>query len=46
MSESKYCYPNSETLINKYHIRDKELLKTLETQLCSWRVAWNGCKAG
>ena len=32
MSGGKYCYPDSETLMNKYHIRDKELLEKLEIQ--------------
>ena len=32
MSGGKYCYPESETLVNKYHIRDKELLEKLEIQ--------------
>jgi len=32
MSGGKYCYPDSETLMNKYHLRDKELLEKLEIQ--------------
>ena len=32
MSGGRHCYPDSETLINKYHIRDKELLEKLEIQ--------------
>lgn len=32
MSGGRHCYPNSETLINKYNIRDKELLEKLEIQ--------------
>ena len=32
MSGGRHCYQDSETLINKYHIRDKELLEKLEIQ--------------
>lgn len=32
MSGGRHCYPDSETLVNKYHIRDKELLEKLEIQ--------------
>ena len=32
MSGGRHCYPDSETLINKYNIRDKELLEKLEIQ--------------
>lgn len=32
MSTENDCYPNSDVLINKYNIRDKELLEKLEIQ--------------
>ena len=32
MSGGRHCYPDSETLVNKYHIRDKELLEKFEIQ--------------
>lgn len=32
MSGGKSCYPNSDVLINKYDIRDKELLEKFEIQ--------------
>ncbi len=32
MSGGKYCYPNSEVLINKYNLHDKALLEKLEIQ--------------
>ncbi len=32
MSGGKHCYPNSDILINKYNIYDKELLEKLEIQ--------------
>ena len=32
MSAENDCYPNSDVLINKYNIRDKELLEKLEIQ--------------
>lgn len=32
MSGGRYCYPNSETLVNKYNIRDKDLLEKFEIQ--------------
>ena len=32
MSGGKHCYPDSDVLINKYNIRDKELLEKLEIQ--------------
>ena len=32
MSGGKHCYPNTDILINKYNIRDKELLEKLEIQ--------------
>ncbi|MGN0348323.1 MAG: Fic/DOC family protein [Roseburia sp.] len=32
MSGGKKCYPESDVLINKYHIRDKELLEKFEIQ--------------
>lgn len=32
MSGGKHCYPGSNVLINKYNIRDKELLEKLEIQ--------------
>ena len=32
MSGGRHCYPNGETLVNKYHIRDKELLEKFEIQ--------------
>lgn len=32
MSGGKNCYPNSDVLINKYNIRDKELLEKFEIQ--------------
>ena len=32
MSNGKYCYPDSDVLINKYHIHDRHLLEKLEIQ--------------
>ena len=32
MSGGRHCYPNSDVLVNKYNIRDKELLDKLEIQ--------------
>ena len=32
MSGGKKCYPGSDVLINKYNIRDKELLEKFEIQ--------------
>ena len=32
MSSGKNCYPDSDVLINKYNIRDKELLEKFEIQ--------------
>lgn len=32
MSGGRYCYPGSEVLVNKYDIRDKELLEKFEIQ--------------
>lgn len=32
MSGGRHCYPDSEVLVNKYNIRDKELLEKLEIQ--------------
>lgn len=32
MGFSKYCYPDTDILINKYHIRDEKLLAKLEIQ--------------
>lgn len=32
MSGGRHCYPDSEVLINKYNIHDKELLEKLEIQ--------------
>lgn len=32
MSNEKYCYPDSDVLINKYHIHDRQLLEKLEIQ--------------
>ena len=32
MSGGKNCYPESDVLINKYNIRDKELLQKFEIQ--------------
>ena len=32
MSGGKHCYPDSDVLINKYNIRNKELLEKLEIQ--------------
>ncbi len=32
MSGGKNCYPDSDVLINKYNIRDKELLEKFEIQ--------------
>lgn len=32
MSGGRHCYPGTEVLINKYNIRDKELLEKLEIQ--------------
>ena len=32
MSGGKYCYPDSDVLINKYHIHDRQLLEKLEIQ--------------
>lgn len=32
MNGEKYCYPDSDVLINKYHIHDRQLLEKLEIQ--------------
>ena len=32
MSGGKYCYPDSDVLINKYQIHDRKLLEKLEIQ--------------
>nr|WP_289064041.1 Fic family protein [uncultured Anaerostipes sp.] len=32
MSNGKYCYPDSDVLINKYQIHDRQLLEKLEIQ--------------
>lgn len=32
MSGGKDCYPGSDVLMNKYDIRDKELLEKIEIQ--------------
>ena len=32
MDNGKYCYPNSDVLINNYNIYDKALLEKLEIQ--------------
>ena len=32
MDNGKYCYPNSDVLINNYNIHDKALLEKLEIQ--------------
>ena len=32
MSGGRNCYPESDVLINKYNIRDKELLEKFEIQ--------------
>ena len=38
MSDSKYCYPNSDTLINKFNITDNKELFEIETELTSIRM--------
>lgn len=38
MSGGKQCYPNSDVLINKYNIRNKELLQKLEIQKCCMKI--------
>lgn len=38
MSGGKHCYPDSDALINKYNIRDKELLQKLEIQKCCTKI--------
>ena len=38
MSGGKHCYPDSDVLINKYNIRDKELLQKLEIQKCCTKI--------
>lgn len=38
MSGGKHCYPGSDVLINKYNIRDKDLLQKLEIQKCCTRI--------
>ena len=38
MSGGKHCYPKSETLINKYNLRNKELLEKLEIQKVGVRL--------
>jgi hypothetical protein len=32
MSGGRHCYPDSDVLVNKYNIRDKELLEKFEVQ--------------
>jgi cell filamentation protein len=34
-----YCYPESDILINKFDIRDKEALNTVERQITSLKIA-------
>lgn len=38
MSGGKHCYPGSDVLINKYNIRDKDLLQKLEIQKCCTKI--------
>ena len=38
MPDSKYCYPNSEVLINKLNIKDKQRLFLIEKELTSIRL--------
>lgn len=38
MSGGRHCYPNSDVLVNKYNIRDKELLEKLEIQKAATRL--------
>lgn len=38
MSGGKHCYPESDVLINKYNIRDKDLLQKLEIQKCCAKI--------
>ena len=38
MSGGKHCYTGSDVLINKYNIRDKDLLQKLEIQKCCTRI--------
>lgn len=38
MSGGKNCYPESDVLINKYNIRDKDLLQKLEIQKCCAKI--------
>ncbi len=38
MSGGKHCYPESDVLINKYNIRDKELLERLEIQKVAMKL--------
>ena len=38
MSDAKYCYPNSEVLINKLGIKDLDKLHTVERKLTLVRL--------
>lgn len=38
MPDSRYCYPDSDVLVNKLNIRDKDDLFTAEVELTSIRL--------
>ena len=38
MYDKKYCYPDSDVLINKFNIRDKEKLNSLEREFTFYNV--------
>ena len=39
MSGGKNCYPESDVLINKYNIREKELLENSRSKSAKLRIA-------
>lgn len=38
MPDNKYCYPNSDVLINKLNVKDKQTLFLVEKELTSIRL--------
>lgn len=38
MNDTIYCYPDSDVLINKLGVRDKEVLSSLERRLTMLRI--------
>ena len=44
MSGGKNCYPESDVLINKYNIREKELLEKFEIQKVFAKLLGLSCR--